>query len=263
MDQTRSADGTQIAFEKLGSGPPVILVGGAFCDHRARTAGLPLARLLGSSLTVVAYDRRGRGGSGDTTPYAVAREVEDLAALVHEVGGSAQIYGHSSGAILAFEAALAGLPITRLALYEPPLVLSPDREPLPHDLVEQLRNLTAENKRSEAAELFITRAVGRPASAIAPAKAGPHWPSFEALAHTLSYDAELAQNPADLVARAEKLARPTLVLDGGKSQAWLRLGAEKLAAAIPGAKHVRLPEQSHDVDPVALAPHLLEFFELK
>src|SRR5690242_19700615 len=124
MEKAQSADGTWIAYEKLGNGPPVILVGGAFCDHRARAAGLPLARLLAKAMTVYCVDRRGRGESGDTPPYAVGREVEDIAALVAVAGGSAYAYGHSSGAILLIECALAGLPIPKLALYEPPLVLA-------------------------------------------------------------------------------------------------------------------------------------------
>ena len=260
MDQTRSADGTLIAFEKLGSGPSLILVGGAFCDHRARTAGLPLARALAGSMTVFSYDRRGRGGSGDAPPYAVAREVEDLAALLREAGGSAHVYGHSSGAILAFEAALAGLAVVKLALYEPPIVVSQERAPLPTDLVERLIALIAENKRSEATELFLTRAVGVPEAAVSQMKNAPHWAGLEALAHTLSYDARLAQEPAALLARASKLAMPTLVIAGARSQAWMRFGAEKLADALPAAQRVSLPEQTHDVDPAVLAPHLLEFF---
>jgi pimeloyl-ACP methyl ester carboxylesterase len=260
MDQTRSADGTVIAFEKLGNGPPLILVGGAFSDHRVRAAGLPLARAIAESLTVFCYDRRGRGGSGDTPPYAVAREIEDLAALLAVAGGSAHVYGHSSGAILAFEAALARLPIVKLALYEPPIVVSQDRSPLPTDLAERLLALTTENKRSEAVELFLTRAVGVPEAAVLQRKGSPHWAELEAMAHTLSYEACLARDPVALLARARELTQPTLVLDGEQSQAWMRFGAAKLTEAIPGARRVSLPGQTHDVDPVALAPHLLELF---
>lgn len=263
MEQTRSADGTVIAFEKLGSGPPLILVGGAFSDHRVRAAGLPLARALADALTVFCYDRRGRGASGDTPPYAVAREVEDLAALLAVAGDSACVYGHSSGAVLAFEAALAGLPISRLALYEPPLVVSPERAPLPTDLVERLVALTAANQRSEAVALFLTRAVGVPEAAVMQRKGTPAWAELELTAHTLSYEARLAQAPTALLARAPELAVPTLVLDGGRSPAWLRFAAKTLAAAIVGATHVSIPEQPHDVDPVVLAPQLLKFFALR
>ena len=173
METTRSADGTRIAYVANGSGPPLILVGGAFCDHRARSAGLPLSRALEARMRVISFDRRGRGESGDTPPYAVAREVEDLAALVAAAGGSAAVYGHSSGAVLALEAATAGVPITKLALYEPPLVFADTRTPMPADLVEQLEQLGREGKRSEAAELFLTRAVGVPAPGVERIKASP------------------------------------------------------------------------------------------
>jgi len=149
MEKVASADGTPIAFEKLGSGPPLILIGGAFCDHRARAAGLPLARVLAHAMTVYCVDRRGRGESGDTPPYAVPREVEDVAAVVQAAGGAANMYGHSSGATLLIEYALAGLPAKKLALYEPPLVLAEHRERVPPDLPEQLAKLTTAGQRSE------------------------------------------------------------------------------------------------------------------
>ena len=260
MEKARSADGSSIAFEKLGSGPALVLVGGAFCDHRARVAGLPLARELSSALTVYCYDRRGRGQSGDTAPYAVAREIEDLAAVLAAAGGDAHVYGHSSGAVLALEAALAGLPIDKLALYEPPLVLAGSRELMPADLPEQLVELIEGGKRSEAAELFLTRAVGVPAAVVAQRKQGPAWAGLAAMANTLSYEAKLTADPESILARAAELGNETALFDGGKSQAWLREGVERLARVIPGVTYVSLPDQTHDVDPLQLAPHLLEFF---
>lgn len=260
MKKVQSKDGSQIAFERLGSGPPVVLVGGAFSDHRVRAAGLPLARALESALTVFCYDRRGRGESTAIEPYAIAREVDDLAALLAVAGGSAHVYGHSSGAILALEATLAGLPIERLALYEPPLVLGDLRERMPPDLAAQLVDLTLANQRSAAAELFLTRGVGVPAPAVEQMKRGPAWSGFEAVAHSLSNDAQLAEDPESILARAAGLSAKTLLLNGEKSQPWMRSGVEKLAAAIPGVSRATLPGQAHDVEPQALAPQLLEFF---
>lgn len=260
MEKVESADGTSIAFERLGHGPALILVGGAFCDHRARAAGLPLAAGLVDKFGVFCYDRRGRGESGDRAPYAVAREVEDLVALIAAAGGSAHVYGHSSGALLALEAAVAGLPITKLALYEPPIVTSEEREALPHDLVEQLWALTVADQRSQAVELFLTRAVAVPAPAIAHMKGGPGWPALEALAHTLSYDARLAQDPAAVLAQARLVKQPALVIDGERSPAWMRAGVAKLASAVPAARHASMAGQTHDVDAKLLAPLLLDYF---
>lgn len=260
METATSADGTRIAFERLGSGPPLVLVGGAFCDRKARVSGLPLARELGSGLTVFAYDRRGRGDSTDTPPYATAREIEDLACVLEAAGGTASVYGHSAGAILALEGALAGLPVRQLALYEPPLVLGGLRDPMPPGLPEQLAALTEQGDRTATATLFLTRAVGLPAPIVEQRKQHPMWSSLEAASHTLSYDARLTADPESIIARASALRVPVVLFDGGRSQPWMRAGVESLARAIPGAARVSLPDQAHDVDPRALAPRLLELF---
>ena len=259
MEKIRSADGTSIAYQRVGNGPALILIGGAFCDHRARAAGLPLSGGLADKLSVICYDRRGRGESGEVEPYAIAREVEDLAALIGAAGGSAHVYGHSSGAVLAIEGALAGLPISKLVLYEPPIVLAEGREPLPSDLVERLSELAQQGKRSEAAELFLSRAVAVPAPVIAHMKNGPVWPALEALAHTLQYDARLAQDPRGIIARAGLVKQPALVIDGERSPAWMRSGVKELARAMPSAQHVSMAGQTHDVDAKLLAPLLLDY----
>ena len=160
MSEVRSADGTTITFERSGDGPSLILLGGALSTGQA--AG-PLASLLAPSFTTFAYDRRGRGESGDTPPYAVDREIEDLAALIEEAGGEAFVYGHSSGAGLALEAAAYGLSIARLTLYEPPFIVDDSRPPLPSDWVERLDELIAAGRRGEAVEYFLTVGVGIPA----------------------------------------------------------------------------------------------------
>lgn len=259
MEKVRSRDGSSIAFERSGSGPALILVGGAFCDHRARSAGTPLAAELSQRFSVYCYDRRARGESSHVPPYRLEREVEDLKALLQEAGGRAFVYGHSSGAILALEAALAGLPIAKLALYEPPLVLE-GRPALPADLPEQLEQLAERGKRAEAAELFLSRAIGLPPAALERTKASRAWPSLEALAHTLSYDARLAADPAAIVERAARVEPETLLLDGSRSPAWLRAGVARLAAAMPRAERRSLAEQNHDAEPKHVAAVLSDFF---
>jgi pimeloyl-ACP methyl ester carboxylesterase len=178
VSSVTSRDGTTIAFDRTRSGPPIVLVGGAI-QHRAidpRTA--ELADRLAQGFTVVHYDRRGRGDSGDTMPYAVEREVEDIEALIEEAGGSASLFGMSSGAVLTLEAAAHGLPIPRLALYEPPFVVDDTRPPVPEDYVDQLARMVAEGRRGDAVAFFLTAGVGMPAETVAPfgtRRSGRRW----------------------------------------------------------------------------------------
>ncbi len=178
-----SKDDTAIAFDQSGQGPVVILVGGALGD---RSASEPLAALVAEHFTVLNYDRRGRGESGDTLPYAVEREIEDIDALIKEGGGSAFVLGGSSGAVLALEASARGLAIKKLALYEPPFIIDESRPPLPKDYVTQLNEMIAAGQRGDAVAFFMTKAVGMPAEAIVPMRRTPfgrdfrqrhtHWP---------------------------------------------------------------------------------------
>jgi pimeloyl-ACP methyl ester carboxylesterase len=257
MKQVESADGTSIAFETTGAGPPLVLVGGAFCDRHAKAAGTPFAAHLARRFTVLSYDRRGRGDSGDTPPWTIEREVEDLAAILAAAGGRALVYGISSGALLALEAAVRGLPIDRLALYEPPIVLDPARQPSVR-LADEVAALAASGRRSEAAELFLTRAVGTPAPAVAGMKQLPMWRGLEALAHTLGHDVRISAGALALVERAASLRTPTLLLVGGASPAWIHEGVRKLAAALPDGRYRSLDGQIHDVDPAVLAGVLIE-----
>ncbi|MDB4954948.1 MAG: alpha/beta hydrolase fold protein [Myxococcales bacterium] len=258
MKKLRSADGTFIAFESAGKGPPVILVGGAFNDRRAKASGTPLAELLSSQFTVFSYDRRGRGDSTDTPPYAIEREVEDLAALIANAGGSAALYGMSSGGLLAAEAAVRVVGVTKLALYEPPVVLDASRRP-PESLATELAELAATGRRSEAAELFLTRVVGVPPPVVAGMKRAPMWRGLEALAHTLSYDVQLTAGAPALIDRASSIRAPTLVMDGSASPPWMHEGTRALAAAVPAGHHRTLDGQTHDVDPAVLATALQQF----
>lgn len=260
MKKVRSRDGTEIAYESTGQGPTLILVAGAFSDRTARTAGTPLAALLASRFTAISYDRRGRGDSTDTAPYAVAREVEDLEAVISDTGGSAFVYGISSGAVLAIEATIAKLPIKRLALYEPPLLIDDSRSRPPADFADQLAALAASGRRGDAAAKFLTEGVNVPPAQVAQMRAAPFWSGLEKLAHTLAYDATLTADGASLIARAKAIAIGALVLDGGNSPPWMRQGVKALAEALPKGQYRTLAGQTHDIAPDVLRPELEAFF---
>ncbi len=261
MEKTNSRDGTAIAFEKRGSGTPLILVGGALSD---RGAALPLASLLAANFTAVAYDRRGRGDSGDAPVYSVEREVEDLAALIAACGGSAFVYGHSSGAALGLEAAARGLPISRLALYEPPFIVDSGREAIPAGFTAQLADLLAAGRPGEAVRQFLIQAVQVPEAAVAQMRASPMWPRMEKMAHSLLYDQAVMEGRMSGMAIAKgqwaSVGMPTLVLEGGASPAWIRNAAASLAAALPRGQHRSLEGQAHSADPGVLVPVLEAFF---
>jgi len=255
-----SADGTPIAFDRLGAGAPLIVIGGATCD-RAKLR--PTAEALAATHAVLNYDRRGRGESGDTLPYAVEREVEDLAALILAAGGRASVYGHSSGAALGLHAAAHGLPIDALVMHEAPY--TPDREPERSEaraFGEQLRALLADGRRGDALALFFTIA-GMPPDAVAAARAEPWWPPVEALADTLAYDSavmgDVAHGGTVPTALLGRVRARTLVLAGGASPDWMLATAEGLAQGLPdGELHV-LAGEEHDVAPEVVAPVVAEF----
>jgi pimeloyl-ACP methyl ester carboxylesterase len=257
MHTVASKDGTSIAFERLGDGPPVVLVCGASVD---RLSNAPLATLLAQHFTVFNYDRRGRGDSGDTAPYAVEREVEDIEAVVDAAGGSAFLYGSSSGAALALEAARRlTTKITKLALWEPPFI--PDGFPRPPaDTVKTCTELVAAGRRGNAVEFFMAKVVGLPPEFVAQARSAPFWQAQEDLAHTLAYDATIM---GDYVLPAERVASvttPTLVLVGGASFPFFPVTAQALARTLPDGQTRTLEGQQHNVDAGALAPVLVEFF---
>lgn len=258
MTTVTSADGTTIAFEHTGIGPPIVLVDGAMC-FRAAGPMRPLAELLENRLTVFTYDRRGRGESTDTTPYAVEREVEDLRAVIAAAGGRAGLYSMSSGGALALATAAAEPGVTGLALFEPPYLGESGGDTRSKEYTERLRELLDADRRGEAVELFMTF-VGVPAPGIAHLKSQPGWATFEAIAPTLAYDDTLLDGghvPRDLAA---SVTVPTVVVSGTASPGGLQQAALATAEAVPGARHVSLEGQTHDVDPSALAPVLVEFF---
>jgi pimeloyl-ACP methyl ester carboxylesterase len=261
METVRSRDGTTIAFDRSGRGPSLIIVNGALSD---RGAVSDLARRLADELTVIAYDRRGRGDSTDTPPYAVEREIEDLAAVVDAAGGSAFVFGHSSGAVLALGAAAAGVPIARLALYEPPLMVDDARPPIPDDYVSHLDELVAAGRRGEAVSYFLTTGPLVPPPIIDGIRQSSGWPPMEAMAHTIPYDARImdglmTDDPGPL-ARWASVATPTLVLDGGASPPWIRHGASALVEILPNASAATLEGQGHGPASNVLARILLRFF---
>jgi pimeloyl-ACP methyl ester carboxylesterase len=256
VDTVVSQDGTAIAFDRAGDGPPVILVNAGPTD---RTANAPLAGLLAPHFTVLNYDRRGRGDSGDTAPYAVDREYEDLEAIIDEAGGSADVFGSSGGGILALEAAARGLAIAKLAVWEPPYILDGTRPPVPADYRQQLDELLAAGRRGDMVELFLTQAVGMPAEFVAPVRQSPFWPSMEAVAPALIYDAMIVGDFSLPTARVAAIKVPTLVIDGGQTP-WLSATAQAVAAALPDAQRRTLEGQPHNVDATALAPALTGFF---
>ena len=256
MDTVTARDGTAIAFDRLGEGPPVVLVCGGSTD---RMANAGLAAELAGDHAVFNYDRRGRGDSGDTLPYAIEREVEDIAAVIAEAGGAANLYGTSSGAGLAMHAAAAGLPVTRLALWEPPYSVS-GRPDLPADTASVYRELVEAGRRGDAIEYFMSKVVGLPPEFVAGARQAPWWAQQEALAHTLAYDATVMGDYTLPTGIAKAIAVPTLIVVGGASFGFMAETADALAKLIPNAHRATLEGQQHNVDPTALAPVLHRFF---
>jgi pimeloyl-ACP methyl ester carboxylesterase len=256
-----SRDGTRIAYDKWGKGPALIVVNGALSE---RSSNAELAQLLAAQLTVYSYDRRGRGGSGDTKPYSVKREIEDIEALIDSAGGSAYVYGKSSGASLALQAASAlGSKVKKLALYEAPYSEAEGAAQAWRAFRAQLDGLLAADRRAEAITLFM-KFVGAPDEVVTKMKASPAWPGMLAMAPTLAYDnAVLGDDRSVPAGLAAQVKATTLVMDGSASlgpMPFMRATADKLGQLIPGARRHVIEGQAHDVSAAALAPILLKFF---
>lgn len=256
MDKTLSRDGTSIAYRRRGEGPPVILVGGALSTAETEA---PLAALLAPRFTVVTYDRRGRGSSGDNARYAIRREIEDLAAVAGRAGERVSVFGMLSGGALALEAQAAGLPIDMLAVYEPPY--TPDASGLLYKArcTARLHRLLSIGDRGGAVELYLSR-TGVPDATIARMQQAPLWPGLKALAHTLAYDDAVLGNGAVPAERFATVTARTLAVCGGFSSARARDVTRALADVIPRARQRTLTGQTRDVSPQALAPVLAGFF---
>jgi pimeloyl-ACP methyl ester carboxylesterase len=255
MKHAISRDGTRIAFDVLGQGPPVIVIGGALND---RTTHRELSQLLADQFSVYDYDRRGRGGSGNTLPYAVERELEDLAAIVGEAGGDASAYGVSSGGLLALQAAAQGIPLRKLALFEPPYQVEPTAAS--PDAQRDIDALIEDGRPGDAVDYFLARLVGIPAPALAQLRDGPMWPALVAMAPTIGYDMSVTATgslPSEWLAR---VSAPTLVLTSVGTAPSLQATARAVASGLPNAELRTLEGQYHAVPAGVLAPVLRAFF---
>ncbi|HJR70916.1 MAG TPA: alpha/beta hydrolase [Gammaproteobacteria bacterium] len=259
MSHITSQDGTPIAYERLGSGPPVILIDGAMCS-RAFGPMPKIAALLALHFTVYLYDRRGRGESGDTPPYAKARELEDIEALIGAAGGSVFAVGLSSGAALALEAGASSARIKKLAVYEPPyMVDNPRFAQVDHE--GNLRALVAAGQHGAAVKYFM-RMVNVPAPFILLMQLmRGMWRKLKAVAPTLPYDMAIMGDWQIPSARLAKLATPTLAMYGGKTETRLKRAIEELVKVLPDVRQQVLPGQTHNVSAAALVPALVAFFK--
>ena len=255
-----SADGTQIAVESVGAGRPVVLIGGAFND---RTTMAGLAHVLSPYYRAVSYDRRGRGDSGDETgDYSADREMEDLRAVIGHVGGSACLFGHSSGGVLALEAARRGLPVEKVAAYETPYIPEGSRPRPASDVSERLVRLVQAGDREGATALFQAEMIGLPAEMVEGMRHSDMWGYLTGLAHSLPYDCALFEPGCPVP--SERLARigvPTLAIAGSNTFPWLAAATRQVADAVPGARFESLDGQDHGVlhQAEALVPCLREF----
>lgn len=262
MHTVLSKDGTPIAFDRLGAGPILIMVGGAL-QHRALDKVIgQRAAVLAQHFTVIQYDRRGRGDSGDTQPYAVEREIDDLEAVIDGVGGAAHVLGMSSGGALVLAAAeRLGAKLKQIALYEVPYNDEPAARASWERFAVELRALLADDRRADALALFMQQ-VGTPAEQIAQMRSTPMWPMLESAAHTLAYDiAVLGKDNSIPAERVAHIQVPALVLDGGVSFGFTHATAIALAQLLPNAKHRTLAGQTHAVQADVLASALVDFFD--
>ncbi|AZM59899.1 MULTISPECIES: alpha/beta fold hydrolase [unclassified Streptomyces] len=251
-----SRDGTSLAYESAGRGSTIVLVSGAMSTG-ATVA--PLAAPLSERFRVVVYDRRGRGASGDTAPYAVEREVEDLAALIEAVGGEAALYGVSSGGALALRAAASGLPVRHVAVYETPYAMSDEDLAERARYTEQLTAALAEGRRGDAVELFL-RLTGLDEGVIQGARQSPMWAGMESMAPSLAHDDAVMGDGGVPREMLSSIRVPVLSIAGDASPAWMREAARAIAGSVPRGTYRTLEGQTHMVEPDVLAPVLAEFF---
>lgn len=265
MSTVTSADGTTIAFDAYGAGRPLILIDGATGHRAVNPLNAEVGQLLGDEFRTYVYDRRGRAASGDTAPYAIQREIEDIAALIDDADRPAVLFGWSSGGLLALDAAAAGLPLAGVVLFEPPVVVDDVRPPLPSDYVEQLDAFVAAGRRDKATELFMTAAAGMPPEAIPGMKQSPYWAPVEEVAHTIAYDGRIMGTtmsgnplPPD---RWSDVKVPVLVLYGDRTWPALSAGAKAVAEHLPATLRA-IPGENHSTEAATLAPVLREFANL-
>ena len=259
MHTITSRDGTRIAYDVYGAGEPVILVEGALCGRHFGPTN-KLAAELGKHFRVYHYDRRARGDSGASTDYSIERELEDLSALIAEAGGSASIIGFSSGACLAIEAAAAGLPIRHLAFYEPPYMVGPKARKVPQNFEAEVQQLVADGKNGDAVAYFMTKLIGMPSIFLLPMKFSKMWKQLTPQAPSLPFDMEAVNGFNPPIERMRRIAVPTLAINGDKTFPVIIDSTKLCAETIPGAGHVVLAGQTHEVKAEAIAPELVRFF---
>ncbi len=259
MHTITSRDGTRIAYDVYGAGEPVILVEGAMCGRHFGATN-KLAAELGKHFRVYHYDRRARGDSGPSTDYSVERELEDLSALIAEAGGSVSLAGFSSGACLAIEAAAAGLPVRHLAFYEPPYMVGPKARKVPDNFEAEVQQLVADGKNGDAVAYFMTKLIGMPSIFLIPMKFSKMWKQLTPQAPSLPFDMEAVNGFNPPIERMRRIAVPTLAINGDKTFPVIIDSTKLCAETIPGAGHVILPGQTHEVKAEAIAPELVRFF---
>ncbi len=254
-----SKDGTKIAYKKTGSGKPIILVDGAFCSKDFGPM-VKLAPVLAKHFTVFIYDRRARGESTDTSPYSVDREIEDIAGLIRLAGGSAFLFGISSGAILALKAVASGLAVPKLVLFEPPFVGNSNNK-RSNNAFELLSNMIAQGNKSAAITFYFRKVMGVPAIIPFFLRFTPNWKKMKANANSLPYDAAMCGDFKIPVNETKAVTIPTLVVDSIKSPKMLRNAVELVANALPNGVRKSLPGSNHNVSPEILSPELEMFLK--
>lgn len=258
MTQVKSKDGTLIAYHKAGTGPAIILVDGAFCSKDF--GPMPkLAPLLSQHFTVITYDRRARGESGDTKPYAIDREIEDIEALITNHGGRAHLFGVSSGAILALHAVAKGLNVPKLAIFEPPFAGKAQQARRPH-AVRELTGLIDHNELGKAVKFYLRKVMGVPAIFTFLIRMSQNWSKMTANARSLPYDATICGDFEIPKGIADSISIPVLAIDSIKSPKILRTAVESVVNALPNATRKSLNGTLHDVPAKILVPELAQFF---
>jgi len=257
-----SHDGTRIAYQKTGAGPALVLVDGGLC-YRASGWTVQLSEKLADRFTVYAYDRRGRGESGNTLPYAPEREYEDLEAVITAAGGRVLLYGHSSGGVIVLDTANRGADVGRAVVYEIPFITDDTRRLMP-GYAERMRTLIAAGCNGDTVKHFMRNGVGMPGFVIFIIGLLPFFKTLNDIAPTLAYDTALTepQQHGEPLSRSRwsHVTAPVKVVGGGKSPLWLRNAQRAIAAVLPDARHAELPGQTHAVKLDAVAATLREFF---
>jgi pimeloyl-ACP methyl ester carboxylesterase len=254
-----SRDGTRIAYDKVGNGPTLLIVNGAL-GFRGMSFAKQLVTAFAKHFTVIDYDRRGRGESGDMAPYSVTREIEDIDAVIRAVGGPCYVFAQSSGAALALQAAAAGVPMKALVAYEPPYMVGNPADRPAADFREKLTALIADGRRDDAVKYFMLT-VGVPRFFVALMRLFPFWKDMRAVAHTLPYDAAVMNGFDFPAASLASIEIPVVAAAGEKTTATLKRAAQAVAETVPGARQRVAPKMSHAIKPAAMAPLLRTWLE--